>query len=344
MYQMMMGATSVSIGVSDENLPEDCDWMPKDGFTELFGLNADATGGDWVVLAENGSRRQNQVTDALNGGFTWSTKRAGGFTDNHRQVLEESRQALVVVMRLLIGRITTQALLQTYLGEDAGTRVYRGDIERGEGLTIRAALWFSDVRGFTKMSGELPRKDLVDVLNSVFEVTQHVIRKYQGQVLKFMGDGCMAIFNGDNVEFQRTSYSSLQKEDMDIEQGATVCHRARLAAAELEVELCKLRIEREEKGLRAASVGVGLHYGDVSYGNVGAADRLDFTVLGSSVNLASRTEGLCSKLEAKVLATGDFVKLDGDPEAWKSRGEHVVKGVAAPVPIYELVEETCNSE
>jgi len=190
----------------------------------------------------------------------------------------------------------------------------------------------------TAMSGKLSRSEVVDLLNSVFEVTQRVIRKHQGQVLKFMGDGCMAIFSSETVGFRRTSFTDLQKDDLDAEQGPIVCHRARLAAADLETELCKLQQEREAKGLHAASVGVGLHYGDVVYGNVGATDRLDFTVLGPSVNLASRTESLCSKLGAQVLATEDFVNLEGQSDAWKERGEYHVKGVEDAVKVFELVK------
>ena len=336
LYLLMRGAPFVKILVHEEDRPADCDWMVEEGFTELYGLPAGQQyheHGRSELHDNHGGHH-----DALRSGFTWSTRRPGGFTDAHLHVLQQSRTALVAAMRLHVARMNAQSLLQTYLGEDAGARVYRGDIERGEGLTVRAAIWFSDVRGFTAMSARLSRSELVDLLNGVFEVTQRVIRKYQGQVLKFMGDGCMAIFSNETVGFRRTSFSDLQKDDLDAEQGPLVCRRARLAAADLEIELSKLREEREGQGLPAASVGVGLHYGDVVYGNVGATDRLDFTVLGPSVNLASRTESLCSTLGAKVLATRDFVHLDGNVEAWKERGEHQVKGVENPVPVFELVE------
>uniref|UniRef100_A0A7S3LJJ9 Guanylate cyclase domain-containing protein n=1 Tax=Amphora coffeiformis TaxID=265554 RepID=A0A7S3LJJ9_9STRA len=340
LYLLMKGAPFVQILVDDEDRPADCDWMVEEGFTELYALPA---GTQYNHNYYNDSQKswqlqQPQHHDQLQSGFTWATRQPGGFTPVQLQVLNQSRMALVASMRLHVARMNAQSLLQTYLGEDAGERVYRGEIERGEGLTVRAAIWFSDVRGFTALSGKLSRPEIVDVLNGVFEVTQRVIRKHQGQVLKFMGDGCMAIFSSETVGFRRTSFTDLQKGDLDAEQGPVVCRRARLAATDLEVELCKLRQEREAKGLHAAAVGVGLHYGDVVYGNVGATDRLDFTVLGPSVNLASRTESLCSKLGAKVLATGDFVKLEGHSHAWKERGEHQVKGVEKPVAVFELVK------
>lgn len=110
--------------------------------------------------------------------------------------------------------------MQAYLGQDAGKRVYQGDIDRGEGLTIRAAIWFSDVRGFTAMSARLERKQVIEVINGVFDITHQVIRKHHGQVLKFMGDGCMAIFSGENEAFRQHSFSDLQRDDLDAEQGS----------------------------------------------------------------------------------------------------------------------------
>jgi adenylate cyclase len=177
--------------------------------------------------------------------------------------------------------------------------------------------------------------ELVDLVNSVMEVTADVIRDHKGQTLKFMGDGLMAIFSALGSSFQRSSFSENEKRETDRE-AACMCRRARMAAVEVQKRLAALKEEREQKGLRGASVGVGLHYGNVSYGNVGAPERLDFTVLGPHVNLAARTESLCSKLGAKVLCTADFFDLDGDVDVWSSRGAHVVKGVVDPVQIYEL--------
>jgi len=331
-YHFIIGEASVQLKITDEHLPNDCSWMTEEGYTELYGLPAKQKDvRQWLQNEAMGTE--------MTGGFTWSTKRDGGFTEGHRQVLRDTRDALAVITQLLLTRCNSLSLLQIYLGADAGSRVFDGDIERGEGLTVRSAIWFSDVRGFTKLSGEIERTEMIEILNEVFDVTHQVITKHSGEVLKFMGDGCMAIFTSEETGFRRTSsFQSLNNESIDAQQGETVCLNARKAAAELGIELEKLRKERESNSKRAVSVGVGLNYGDVNYGNIGAAERLDFTVLGSAVNLASRTEGLCSKLGANVLATGNFVALDGNPEAWKNRGEHVVKGVEDPVAIYELTE------
>lgn len=337
MYQLMaLGAKFVRIKSTDEFIPEDCDWMLKENYTELYGLPANNSSGSFNVQSTSKKALSHAALGELEGGFTWSTKAEGGFTDAQIKVLDKTLAALCTVLRLYLMKHNSVFLLQTYLGEDAGIRVHRGEIDRGEGLTIRSAIWFSDVRGFTQMSGELDRSELVDLINGVFEVTQNVVKKHKGQVLKFMGDGCMAIFSSSSTSFQRDSFTMGQKRELDDDHGSKVCQRARLAAAEVQDALETLKRERETKGLRGASVGVGLHYGDISYGNVGSPSRLDFTVLGPHVNLASRTESLCGKLGAKVLATEDFVKLDGEVGAWTSRGNHEVKGVADPVPIFEL--------
>lgn len=331
MYQLMTGASSVNIKNTDADIPSDCDWIIQEGYTELFALPPPGKLGAWSVQA-------GVQTGKLEGGFTWSTKRPGGFSNDDKTVLARTIGALSTVTRLYIALENSKTLLQAYLGEDAGSRVHRGEIDRGDGLTIRSVVWFSDVRGFTNMSCELSRTALIDVLNSVFELTHKIIQKHGGQVLKLIGDGCMAIFSQSSKGFQRLSFSTDDKMEIDDEQGARVCASARMAAAELQYELGQLKVERESRGLRGASVGVGLHYGDVSYGNVGAADRLDFTVLGPCVNLSSRTEGMCSKLGAKVLATGQFVHLDQEPDVWKCRGDYELKGVNCPTTLFELEE------
>lgn len=319
MVQMRAGAEFVRIRATDDDLPPDCQWMIDDNYAELYGLPAS---------------KQGKETN-LKGAFTWATKDPNGFTEDHIEFLRKCLLSLTTVVRLRIAHSTSKTLLMAYLGEDAGARVHSGEIQRGDGLTIRSVIWFSDIRGFTQMSGELSRNEIFPILNGVFEITDEIVRKHNGQVLKYMGDGCMAVFSP--ASFQRESFSENQKRDMDNEHGAMLCHKAMLAAAQVQERLASLRKEREEKGLRGVSVGIGLHYGDCVYGNVGAPSRLDFTVIGPHVNLGSRIESLCSKLHADVLASEDFQKLSGGcPVAWTSRGEHHVKGVSKPLDVYEL--------
>ena len=321
--QLIKGAPMVRIRPTDEIIPDDVAWMTQDGYTDLVGLPTPGTG-----------------HGTLEGAVTWATQSPDGFTAEHILLLRETFLSLATVLRCTANNFTCQALLKTYLGEDAGARVYAGEIERGEGVAIRSVIWFSDVRDFTKMSGELSRTQLIDLINGVFDVTAQVIQEHEGQILKFMGDGLMAIFCSPNQSFQRwSSFSSDARHSVD-QDAASVCRHARLAAGNLQLRLAALRQERQAQGLPGASVGVGLHYGNVSYGNVGAQERLDFTVLGPHVNLASRTESLCSKLGAQVLCTSDFVDLDHNgSDQWISQGEHYVKGVSEPVHIFKLKQE-----
>jgi len=147
LYLLMKGVPFVRIRDDDEDRPADCDWMVEEGFTELYALPAGSQNNDHL---EHKSLQVQHLHhhDQLQSGFTWATRQPGGFTLAQIQVLNRSRMALVASMRLHVARMNAQSLLQTYLGEDAGARVYRGEIERGEGLTVRAAIWFSDVRGF----------------------------------------------------------------------------------------------------------------------------------------------------------------------------------------------------
>ena len=128
-----------------------------------------------------------------------------------------------------------------------------------------------------------------------------------------------------------------EKQAFDDRSGQQLCEQARLAATRLQKTLSELSSERVSSGKVSASVGVGLHFGDVSYGNIGAPERLDFTVLGPAVNLASRTEALTGALGCKVLCTKAFRKLD-HRQTWKPRGAHLVKGVLEPVEVFELRE------
>ena len=262
------------------------------GFTDFLALSIHFRG-EWV------------------GAFTFGTRHPEGFSPDHLQLLRSAKPALEAAIEPLAQDLVTSALLQTYLGRDAGERVFRGDVQRGDGEMLRAAVWMSDVRRFTWLSTSLEPAALRQLLNQIFEATVEVVEANGGQVLKFMGDGLLAVFLGD---------------------GDQACASALRAALDQRQRLEQMRVEREAQGLLFTDVGVGLHYGDVNYGNIGAPGRLDFTVIGSAVNLAARIEGLCSSLGEGVLASQDFMARA--PADWSSCGEHRLKGVEEPVQIY----------
>lgn len=270
----------------------DVDELMADGFTAFLALSIHFKG-QWV------------------GAFTFATRHPEGFSEPGLALLRQAQYALAAVLQPLAQDLVTSSLLRTYLGRDAGQRVFRGNVQRGEGELLRAAVWMSDVRRFTWLSSQLEPAALLHLLNQSFEVTVEVVEAHGGEVLKFMGDGLLAVFPGE---------------------GDAACANALKAALALRARLDTLRAHRAEAGLVFTDVGVGLHYGDVNYGNIGAPGRLDFTVIGSAVNLAARIEGLCAPLQQSVLASEAFQRRT--PGKWLGVGQHSLKGVGEPVEIY----------
>ncbi|MCP4808357.1 MAG: adenylate/guanylate cyclase domain-containing protein [Proteobacteria bacterium] len=243
------------------------------------------------------------------GGYTFATRSPDGFVDADLDVFKAVLAALSAVMQPLAQDLVTATLLRTYLGRDAGTRVFEGQVRRGEGQSVRAVIWFSDVRGFTRMSNELPPDVLLGLLNDNFELMVGALEDNGGEVLKFMGDGLLAVFTVED----------------DDHLGKDACAAARRASAALTQGLVALRARRQAAGLPVADLGVALHFGTVSYGNIGAPARLDFTVIGREVNTASRIEGLCATLGEPILASGEFVIREGGD--WEPCGTFELKGV-----------------
>ncbi len=243
------------------------------------------------------------------------TRAPGGFTATDVALLDAAARLFspwaerAVLRRIAIG------LLEAYLGPEAGRRVYDGQIERGDLRTIRAAIWFCDLRGFTALSDRLPRAKLIKVLNRWFEGMGTAIAEGGGEVLKFMGDGLLAVFPIDG-------------------DPTSVCDRA-LAAAELamgETEiLAQKLVALGEPPLRC---GLALHLGDVEFGNIGTPTRLDFTVIGPAVNTASRLEGLTKEIGRPVLASASFAAATS--AALEPLGEHRLRGIAEPVTVFGL--------
>ena len=257
----------------------------KKGFTDFYGSSLHFRG-EWV------------------GGFTWATKALDGFSDAHIALFEGIRPVLAAVIEPLARDRVFATLLRTYLGNDAGARVAAGQVRRGDGQTLRAAIWFSDVRGFTKLSATHDRQVVLDLLNDVFEAIHAGLTAHEGQILKFIGDGVLAVFTDRNER--------------------AACESAKAAALDVQERLAKLAIDRARDGRPTARAGIGLHYGEVMYGNVGAPVRLDFTVIGEAVNLAARVEGLCGTLGESILVTQAFA---GRTSGWTTAGSHELKGV-----------------
>ncbi len=251
--------------------------------------------------------------------YSFASDRSGGFSDDHTTLLQATLPALSLAMKAHAGHLIASGLLGTYLGEDAGRRVHAGAVERGSVDSLRAVLWYADIRGFTPTSDSAPGPVIVDLLNDVFEILTAALRPRGGQVLKFLGDGMLATFSFEEANRAET------------------CRRALEAAAEAMRELEARNAVRAAAGVPVVTVDLALHVGEVLYGNVGAADRLDFTVIGPAVNEVARMEALCEPLGRAVLVSAEFVAaITGSDRRLESLGRHALRGVREPKEIFAL--------
>src|SRR6476661_7178861 len=183
-------------------------------------------------------------------------------------------------------RDTATHLLDAYVGRAAGQRILAGEVRRGEGQTIEAVIWYCDLRGFTRASDSLPRDAIIALLNDYFDTMGALVTSAGGEILKFMGDGMLAIFPVASPS----------------ERADTASRAARAAASAVDAMLVLNRV-RATEGEPAVRFGLALHIGEVMFGNIGASQRLDFTVIGPTVNHAARLEKLCSPLDRTVLVS-----------------------------------------
>ena len=252
-------------------------------------------------------------------GYSFATDRPEGFAEDHLLLLKAVLPAVSLTMMAHAGHTIASGLLKAYLGGDAGQRVHSGAIERGSVENMRAVLWYADIRGFTAIADTTPGPDVIELLNEVFETITAPLRRCGGQVLKFMGDGMLATF--PTAETTR----------------AETCCRALDAAAEAMRGLDRLNGARREASKPVAEVDLALPVGEVLYGNVGAVDRLDFTVIGPAVNEAARIEALCKPTGRKVLVSAELAAEVTDTHRLQPLGQHRLRGVRDPRAIYALV-------
>jgi adenylate cyclase len=252
-------------------------------------------------------------------GYSFATDRPGGFSDDDLILLQAVLPAVSLAMMTHAGHTIASGLLGAYLGGDAGRRVHAGAVERGSVESVRAVLWYADIRGFTTIADTTPGLVVIELLDAIFETLTASLRPRGGQVLKFLGDGMLAIF--PFVEGARDE----------------TCIQALDAAAEAMNGLDGLNAARCEAGKPIAAVDLALHLGEVLYGNVGAVDRLDFTVIGPAVNEVARIETLCEPLGRRVLLSAELAAVIGDRRRLEPLGYHNLRGVREPREIYGLV-------
>jgi adenylate cyclase len=269
-----------------------------------------AGGTDYLAMALNRTFRRFPAV-------AWATDQPGGFSDAHIAKLEEINPALAAIAETRAVRRISANLLDTYLGPQAGRRILAGQIFRAQGERMRAVIMMTDMRNFTGLSDRLPGDAVIELLDDYFDAVVSPIEEKKGEVLKFIGDGVLAIFPAeDDEDFAPSSLRALEAATEGLE---------RLAAINV------ARHERDETQLR---IGIGLHLGEVIYGNVGAVDRLDFTVIGPAVNLASRIEGLTKRLLRPLLTSSAFAEIC--PRPLVSLGFHPVRGLYHPEEVFGL--------
>ena len=251
-------------------------------------------------------------------GYSFATDRPGGFSDDDLILLQAVLPAVSLAMMTHAGHTIASGLLGAYLGGDAGRRVHAGAVERGSVESVRAVLWYADIRGFTTIADTTPGLVVIELLDTIFETLTASLRPRGGQVLKFLGDGMLAIF----------PFVEAARDD--------TCIQAIDAAAEAMHGLDGLNAARRETGKPIAAVDLALHLGEVLYGNVGAVDRLDFTVIGPAVNEVARIETLCEPLGRKVLISAELAAVVGDSRRLEPLGYHTLRGVREPREIYGL--------
>ena len=250
---------------------------------------------------------------------SWSTDAPSGFADGQVEALTGRLvPALALAVKCASLARIAGTLVETYLGRDAGRRVLSGRIARAVADRIGAVLWFSDLRGFTRITDTAPPEQVIPLLNDYAEAVISAVHEAGGDVLKLIGDGALAIFKADDP--------------------ARACRSALAAEARMRERVAALNARRSAAGLPVTGVYLGLHVGEVFYGNIGSAERLDFTVIGPAVNEASRIAAMCRSVEQDVLLSSAFAAAarEEDRTTFVSVGRYALRGVARAQELFTL--------
>jgi adenylate cyclase len=249
---------------------------------------------------------------------SWSTDSPEGFADGHVDALMRLVPLLALAIKCRSLARISATLVETYLGRDAGRLVLGGRIERGVAERIGAVLWYSDLRGFTRISDRAPPDQIIPLLNDYADAVIASVHEAGGDVLKLVGDGTLAIFKADDA--------------------AHACRCALTAETLARERIATLNRRRENAGLPVTEAYLGLHVGEVFYGNIGSVDRLDFTVVGPAVNEVARIAAMCRSADRDVLLSSAFAAamLPDDRARLVSVGRYALRGVGLPQELYTL--------
>ena len=244
---------------------------------------------------------------------SWTTHAPGGFSDNQIGALKRMVPYLALAIKSVSLARMTATLMETYLGRDAGRRVLSGRILRGVAEKIDTVIWFSDLRGFTRITDTAPEQ-AIPLLNDYADVIVSAIHEHGGDVLELIGDGTLAIFTAADRSH--------------------ACSAALSAATAARNGTARLTERRLKEGKPVTDMYLGLHVGEVFYGNIGSRERLDFTVIGPAVNEASRIAAMCRSIDQPVLMSSAFANVEGIKHRLVSVGRYALRGVAHPQELF----------
>ena len=248
---------------------------------------------------------------------SWMTDRTAGFTDEEIAALKRLTPFLGLAIKSVSLARVAETLVETYLGRDAGRRVLQGRISRGVADRIKAVLWFSDLRNYTRISDTSPPEQIIPLLNDYADAIVSAVHEHSGDVLKLIGDGVLAIF--------------------PAEDRARACAAALDAAKEAREAVAALNVRRAAEGLPTTEMYLGLHLGVVFYGNIGSKERLDFTVVGPAVNEVSRIAAMCRTVDQPILISSAFAELVAvEQRRFASVGRFALRGVGKPQDLFTL--------
>jgi adenylate cyclase len=271
---------------------------------------AAAGGHDYVLLPLRFSDRSLNV-------LALATDEDGGFSEHDVRAFEQLSHPLAAVLEVAATHRVAQTLLDTYVGHRTGRRILQGQIHRGDAEEIEAAIWYADLRGFTPLTEKLPAARLLDLLNAYFELVAAAVTPRGGEILRFMGDAMLIVFPAD------------RRGEL-----GPACRAAVEAALEAFERAEQVNRQRCQDGCPEIRFGIGLNAGKVVYGNIGAPDRLDFTVIGPAVNRAARLESLTKELGVPLLMTGTIAAALSRPT--RSLGLQPMRGLDEPVEVFAL--------
>jgi adenylate cyclase len=251
----------------------------------------------------------------------WSTRHSNGFSDANLVALRRLVPVLALTIKSAALARIADTLVQVYLGRDAGRRVLEGSIQRGVADRIEAALWFSDLRSFTAITDKAQPSEIIPLLNDYAEAVITSIHEAGGDVLKLIGDGTLAVFRADDP--------------------AEACRCALRAEENLRARMKELNERRQAEEHPITNAYIGLHIGEVFYGNIGSFDRLDFTVVGPAVNETSRIASMCRSVDRPLLVSSTFA--DALPSEERTRlvsvGRFALRGVGKAQDLFTLDPE-----